>query len=334
MKIFLPIKLRQTGGTSTFAKNLKKGIESKGHTITFVYEPDYDILLAAPRAPWKYLWDAKQAKKPIIQRLDGVYYPTTAVGWAYPLHNAPLALIRHLAANYTIYQSRYSQRCCNRFLGKKRNERCSIIYNGVDTEHFSPEGPAKNLKDNPQQHVFITASRFRRKDQILPLIEAFEVYTRTYTTNAKFVVIGDFTAEVAHIPQQHHKNITFTGPTNNEELPDYLRSADVFLMSHLNPPCPNNVLEAMACELPICGIADGAMPELVTSGENGELLPTQGAAFYTPRHIDPHAFARSMHKIMQRQTEYTQTARQSITELFSLQIMLNNYSAIFKKAAN
>lgn len=333
MKIFLPIKIRQTGGTSTFARNLQQELTARGHRVIFTYESAYDVLLASPRCPWPYLLDAKRKGKPIVQRLDGVYYPTTTAGWLYPLHNLPLAAIRHLVADYVVYQSAYSKSCCDQFLGKKCRERYTIIYNGVDITRFSPEGSQEKLRDNQRQHIFITVSRFRRNDQITPLLHVMKEYVERYEKNAKLIVVGNFTGAVRHIPHKFHNkaSVSFIGIVPHHKLPSYLRAADVFLFSHLNPPCPNNVLEAMACGLPICGIADGAMPELVKTGHSGELLPVTRDTFYKPQRINLAAFAHNMHLIMQNRTHYVPNARQHALERFSLDTMIKNYLDVFSR---
>ena len=43
-------------------------------------------------------------------------------------------------------------------------------------------------------------------------------------------------------------------------------AGDVFLAFHRNEACPNVVLEAMACGLPILYVESGATPELVGAG--------------------------------------------------------------------
>ena len=71
MKIFVPFEINDVGGPSTFARKFKDGMESNGHTVTFRYTSDYDILLLIVQCPLKYLIDAKKRGKKIVQRLDG-----------------------------------------------------------------------------------------------------------------------------------------------------------------------------------------------------------------------------------------------------------------------
>lgn len=325
MKIFLPIQLQATGGTSTFARKLQAGLQGHGHTVTFTPTPDYDLLLVSPRASFKYLRDAKRRGKPIVHRLDGVYYPATVAGWKFPLFNLPLNIIRDRYANYVIYQSNYSKWLCQKFLlTTNYNLPTSVIYNGVDRKQFSPDGPKATIRDSADQHVFITASRFRRADQILPLLKAFHVYREKYHQNNKFVIIGDG-ASVATGPAVMH-----TGIIPNPDLPSYLRAADVFLFSQQNPPCPNNIIEAMTCGLPICGVADGSMTELTEPGRNSELLPVKNQGLLAYRHLDPESFAANLDKIMQSRATYSQASRTLALARFSLDDMIQRYLEIFQ----
>lgn len=329
MVVFLPMVLSPTGGTSSFARKFQAGMHAAGHTVSFTYRPDYDVLLASPRAPWRYLKEARLAGKKIVHRLDGVYYPQTTAGWFYPLFNFPLRRIHRFFADVTIYQSKFSQKSCEYFLGTATHP-TSIIYNGVDLEQFSPVGPQGPLKNNPEQHVILTASRFRRADQIEPVSAAFEYYRTHHYTNSKLVVIGNFEGRVQAVPQHYkaHSYVSFLGVVPNDTLAQYLRAADVFLFTHLNPPCPNNILEAMACGLPVVGMADGAMPELITSGQEGELMPTTGTAFYRPRRYDAAALAERIRCVLQNRPRYSQAARRRVEKDFGLEQMIRSYLAV------
>lgn len=329
MKIFLPFTIRGIGGTATFAKKFQTGMNRAGHEV-FLNRPDrYDILLLIVQAPFHYLWDAKKRGRKIIQRLDGTYYWTVA-SWKFPLFNLKAAIIRHFFADFTVYQSNYSKYSADTFLGRKDQELSALIYNGVDTELFSPIGTKQDLRDTPGQHIFFTASAFRREDQIVPLFEALSLYREKYQSSFKFLIAGSFTGKASHIPERyrHFKEAVFLGKIENADLPAYERAADVFLFSHLNPPCPNNVIEALACGLPVCGMADGAMPEIITPGLDGELAPIEGNGFWKKRNYEPRIFAENLKKITDNQKTYAEAARATAERRFSLETMIKEYTSI------
>lgn len=327
MKIFIPFKIRETGGTSVFAKKFKKGLEERGHEVFFDFRGDYDILFVIVQCNPLYLFHAKINKRKIIQRLDGVYYWSVAK-WKYPLLNFTPRIIRQFFSDFTVYQSKYSKYCADKFLGERKDEKYILIYNGVDTRLFSPVGEKiKNLRDNQKQKIFITVSKFRRFDQIMPIIKALEIYKNKYNDNFKLLIIGDFSREVTDIPRKYGEftHLRFPGIINNEDLPAYLRSSDVFLFTHLNPPCPNNVLEAMASALPVCGVADGAMNEITIPGKNSLLIESKGDAFWKRREYDHEKIAYNLDSLVKKIDFYSENSRKIAEQSFSLDNMIDNY---------
>lgn len=332
MKIFLPFKVKDIGGTSTFARKFQSGMEAAGHTVVFEPCDDYDVLFLIVQCPLKYVVDAKRRGKKIVQRLDGTYYWTVS-GWKFPLMNAKAMYIRHLFTDVTIYQSEYSRECANRFLGKKRHDVHAVIYNGVDLNLFKPEGKRLLTRQKPDQKIFFTASAFRRKDQIEPLLEALKQYAKKYNRNFKFYIAGNFVGEVKDVPLRLKKlkYVHLLGKVSNADLPSYERSADVFLFTHLNPPCPNNIIESLACGLPVCGIQDGAMAEIVPAGKAGELLHLPGTGFWRHREFNAQAFASNIHKILANQKVYATTSKEIAQERFSLSLMIEQYIKVMSQ---
>ncbi len=332
MKIFLPIEIKDIGGMHIFAKNFKESMEKMGHEVFFDFRKNYDVLFVVVRCPLKYLIDAKKRGKRIFHRLDGIYYWSVS-GWRYWLYNLKPKFIHNFFADFTIYQSEYSKYCVDKFLGKKKSKNCAIIYNGVDLNIFSANGEKINLKDNSEQKVFFTASAFRRNDQIIPIINALEIYKNKYGENFKFIVAGSLSGETKEVPNKYlnFTQIKFIGKIKNNELPLYERAADVFLFTHLNPPCPNNVIEAMACGLPICGINDGAMKELIKEKVSGLLIKIKGDSFWSKRKININEFADNLNYIISSQEMMSENSRKIAEERFSLETMAKNYANILNK---
>lgn len=333
MKIFAPFHISDIGGTSVFAEKFRYGMATRGHEVVFKKPQNYDILFVIVHCAPQHLLHAKLHKKKIVHRLDGSYYWSVA-SWKYLLFNTPPAIVHRFFADATIYQSKYSKYCSLKFLGKPHAQIETIIYNGVDITLFAPEGEKiRDLRNTSTQEIFFTASKFRRTDQILPLIEAMKVYAEKYNKNSKLVIAGSFSREVMDVPKKYASlpYLSFLGKIPNKFLPMYERSADIFLFTHLNPPCPNNIIESLACGLPIAGVTDGAMIEITTPNENSLLIPALGDAFWTRREYDPESFAQNMHKIMQRHDAFSQGSRKAASERFSLEKMIDGYIDVCEK---
>src|SRR4029079_8142007 len=57
--------------------------------------------------------------------------------------------------------------------------------------------------------------------------------------------------------------VAFGGPYRQADAPEIYRSADAYLMTKHNDPCPNVVLEALASGLPVLYATSGGVAELV-----------------------------------------------------------------------
>jgi glycosyltransferase involved in cell wall biosynthesis len=66
--------------------------------------------------------------------------------------------------------------------------------------------------------------------------------------------------------------VRFLGPRPNEDIPQFMRAADVLCLPSRREGCPTVVLESLACGLPVVASAVGAVPALVTD-RNGVLFP-------------------------------------------------------------
>ncbi|MGH7410396.1 MAG: glycosyltransferase family 4 protein, partial [Candidatus Methylomirabilis sp.] len=79
-------------------------------------------------------------------------------------------------------------------------------------------------------------------------------------------------------------HVHLLGRLTPEEVRAHLQQADVFLLSSLSEGLSNAVLEAMACGLPVVTTACGGMPEAVTDGVEGFVVPLR----------DPEAMAKAL----------------------------------------
>jgi glycosyltransferase involved in cell wall biosynthesis len=98
--------------------------------------------------------------------------------------------------------------------------------------------------------------------------------------------------------------LIFKGLLPREAIPEIDRSAQVLFAADLNAACPNSVIEALACALPVVSFDSGALPELV-QGEAGVIVPYGG----DPWKLDPPdiaALARRQREICRDQERFRQ----------------------------
>ena len=206
--------------------------------------------------------------------------------------------------------------------------RISQIYNGVDTERFTPRpsGAANGLPAEFAEEdtlVIGTVGRIQPvKDQVT-LLKAFAELVQSYP-HLRLAVIGDGPllndlrgfAEALGIT----KLTWLPGAIGN--IPDAMRRFDVFVLPSLSEGISNTVLEAMASGVPVVATAVGGNLELVEDGYCGRLFPpgdvTTLARLLAGYIADP--LLRQAHAV---------AARRVAVERFSLDTMVRKYQEIY-----
>jgi glycosyltransferase involved in cell wall biosynthesis len=77
------------------------------------------------------------------------------------------------------------------------------------------------------------------------------------------------------------ERVRFLG--HREDVPDLLRAADIFVLPSTSEGLPLSVLEAQATKVPVLAAPTAGIPEVVTNGETGFLIPAEDAAGYAHR---------------------------------------------------
>lgn len=267
MKIFVPFAIKDIGGTATFVEKFSRKIFERGSVVTHEFSRDFDILFIVSDCPIYYPILAKLFRKKVVQRLDGIYHRATPAGRLYPLYNLKMQIIHNWFADTAIYQSEFSKLSCEKFLGKTRAKRTAIIYNGVEIPTTEHRDHSKNDFD---QIRLVTFAKFRRRDQIEPLIESVKLLDpKKYT----FDIYGSYTDNLISTFSclSSSPNIRFLGKFPNSELLERISEHDIFLFSDQSA-CPNSVLEALAANLPVIAFDRGSISELIESGYNGQIV--------------------------------------------------------------
>ena len=73
------------------------------------------------------------------------------------------------------------------------------------------------------------------------------------------------------------KYVVYHGPKYGEEKVVFFSNADIFVQPTLNDCFPLTLLEAMQYQLPIVSTSEGAVPDIVTDGENGFVCEREDA---------------------------------------------------------
>ena len=265
MKVYIPFDYyTSTGGPTTFMGNLKTYLQNKQYP--FVKNIDEaDTIFFPISFDQHILRSFKQRGGKIIQRLDGVYYPSKH-GNEYTKFNQDVKDIYANLSDFVVFQSQYSKKQCYTMFGEKDESQYQIVVNGVDKSIFYPS--EVNTKLGAEIN-FVTTGNFRNVDMIEPVVQALDQLRNKLSFRLN--VIGPITnPELGKFFQRDY--VVTWGDKKLPEVAEFLRRFDIFVYSHLNPPCPNSVVEAIASGLPLVGFDSGAMSELAFFSKSCWLL--------------------------------------------------------------
>lgn len=284
--LFIPFNnyLKNIGGPSTFMTSLREYLALKDYKV---YTKIRDIersngVFFSISYDKYFLSMLKNKNLPIIQRIDGVFYPTKH-GDKYKELNEDIKDIYFNYSTYIVFQSDYCKKQVFSIFGSLPEEKYTIILNGTNTKYFYPA--SGNHTNNNSNFKLITTGNFRNIDMLEPIIYALDILSGSY--DFTFTIIGPITNKDL-LPLIRRPYVKYIKKTGFKKIAAILRKSDIFLYSHLNPPCPNSVIEAISCGIPVVGFDSGSMSELLFFAKD-LLVPVSDKIIQEYKEFDPEA---------------------------------------------
>ena len=179
------------------------------------------------------------------------------------------------------------------------SNKISVIRNGVDSLKFMPisrESARRELGLPNRQRILLGVGRLLELKGFQILIEAV-ARLRPRHPDIMLLVVGEGPYRIALERQIRDlgicNNVKLAGAQPHEQLALWYSAADLFCMASSREGCPNVVLEAMACGLPIIATPVGGVPEIVVSPSVGKLIDRT-----------PEAFEQAIDESLSRQWNY------------------------------
>ncbi len=209
--------------------------------------------------------------------------------------------------------------------------RIDQIYNGVDTESFSPAHhtrlPIEGCPFDRSRHFLVgTVGRMQAVKNPVALARAFAraVKSRARGNNLRLVMVGDGPqrGEVEAVLADAGLRDMAWLPGERSDIPAIMRALNCFVLPSLAEGISNTVLEAMASGVPVIATRVGGNPELVDDESTGRLVSSQSDDALTAailRYFDDPAAAR----------RHGGAARSAVVRRFSLDRMVQDYRALY-----
>ena len=327
--VCLTPKLQGVGGPSSFQGRLKTGLEKKGYKVHF--DPDRKdisvILVVAGTRHMLKLSRAKNRGVPIIQRLNGMNWThrKTNTGLRHYLraeiNNRILATIRSSLASGIVYQSHFTNEWWDRQYGEVRIPNW-VILNGVELDVFNPVGISNRPSDRIRIQVTEGHLGGGHELGLRNAIRFAKALKPHLQQSMEMIVAGDVPSDLQK-EFTHLEWIHWLGVINLSQIPHLNRSAHLFFPCEINAACPNSVIEAMACGLPVIGYQTGAILELV--GEKGGKVVPYGAkdTELEPAVVEP--LVDGALDILNHWERYSKSARKRAVTLFDSNTMVEQY---------
>lgn len=190
--------------------------------------------------------DQWKAKK--ILRIDGIYHDLNLNSNE---RNESIRSTYH-DADGVVFQCNFSRQMLYKHFGKPAKARAeTIIYNGVDSS-FCPEGKSVNFGF---KHSLVMSGKLSWPSK--RLAETIEALLSLDRSDLGLIVLGEVKDKVKD------PRIKYCGFIDPKDLPAFYRGVDIMLHLAYTDWCPNVVVEALSCGVPVITTHNGGVPELV-----------------------------------------------------------------------
>ena len=277
------------------------------------------------------LYRARRGGRRIVQRLNGInwMHRRARTGLRHYLraerNNLLLRWVRDRLATHIVYQSQFAKEWWEGRYGRA-SAPASVVHNGVPLDTYSPDGPESPPEDRTR--VLMVEGNFAGGYET-GLAAGIDLAQRLAISGGRLVeltIAGQVPVRIRQsIDPESELVVDWRGTVDPSEIPALDRSAHVLFAGDIHPACPNSVIEAMACGLPIVAYSTGALSELV-GAEAGRLVPYGSDAWkLDPPDVD--ALVEATQKVLADQPRYRIGARARAERGHGVERMVDGYLA-------
>jgi glycosyltransferase involved in cell wall biosynthesis len=327
-RICIVPRVEGSGGVTSFRLKFENSLAARGVEVSNDPSQAADVILVL--AGTRHLSPLRKAHRRgtrIVQRLDGINW-LHRVRWMGPRYtvraiygNANLSFIRRRLADHVVYQSEFIKHWWEDWY-KPARVPSAVILNGVDLSRFTPHG----LHERPTGHyrlLVVEGSLAGGQNYGVSNAAALaQALSKKY--KMELMVVGRVDSRTkSRFRNQTAFRIQFMDTVSRDHIPWLMRSSHLLYSAELNPPCPNSVIEALACGLPVAGFDTGSLSEIV-QGDAGRIVP-YGADHWKLKPPDISSLAKAAEEVLEEQTRFRTSARERAEAAFDVDRMVDEY---------
>ncbi len=327
-RICIVPRVEGLAGVASFRLKFENGLRARSVDVTNdITQPADAVLVLAGTKNLLPLWRAHRCGQRIVQRLDGVNW-VHRVRWAglrYTVRaiygNANLSFIRRRLADKVIYQSQFIKDWWEDWY-KPARVPATVILNGVDLDQYTPHG----LHERPTGHYRLLIVEGSMSGALNSgLYSAIELANLlSHKHKIELMIVGRVDKHTQNkLDRQTAFRIKFMNTIPREQIPWMMRSSHLLFSAEVNPPCPNSVIESLACGLPVIGFDTGSLSEIV-QGDAGRLAP-YGANQWKLEKPNIQSLANIAEEVLENNEHFQTAARQQAETVLGLDKMVDEY---------
>ena len=250
-----PFILNEKIGPYIFLERLALEFKKQRINLTNKFNPLYDFCIFANTN--KSLFN-----KPYFLRIGGIFFDNkNTLTDTFQANKLIFDSIDNSIG--TIFISDFTKNLVKKF-HKNFNTKNIVINNSVPLNIFSPDG--KNLRDklniNSQDFVIIVSAAWRRHKRLDEILELF-FKLKTKIKNLKLIILGKYNMN------KKDPDIILADTISHDMLPQWYRTANIYLHLSWIDQNPNTLVEAIACGLPSLCTNNGGTCELIEKTNSG-----------------------------------------------------------------
>ncbi len=329
IRLCLTPRIPGMAGPASFQRRITIGLTRRGvQVVRDLYDDSIDaILVVGGTRNILGLQYLRRRGIPIIQRLDGMnwIHRRAKTGLRHyvkaELNNLLLRTIRRIYADYVVYQSKFAKDWWEREHGTT-SKGCAVVHNGVPLDKYTPHGDEEKPID---RSVVLMVEGNLSGGYEVGLEAGVELVRRlSEEMIVELQVAGNAPGVVrSKYDPMDGVAVRWLGLVHPDDIPKLDRSAHLLYSGDPNPACPNAVIEALGCGLPVLAFDTGALPEIVT-GDSGIVVP-YGSDPWRLEPPDMDSLTHAAKEIISQQSRFREGARTRAEKSFSLDLMVEGY---------